>query len=415
MKRYLAGLAALALFASAAQQSIPRRDAPSEASLFTAIPTMESGLADITGLAFRHPVPYGVINKEQLRRYLDGRIRESTKDEEVRAEELVLKLLGLVPQDFDLRQNTIDLLTEQAAAFYDYNKKKLFILEGAEAGADEQVALVHELAHALADQHFHLDKYIHDGLASDDASTARQAVMEGQASWLMAAYVSKRGGGPGEVPESILDLMANSMATSSEDYPVFSKAPPYIRESLVFPYSQGMKFQDAVFRKLGKQSFEKVFRTPPVSTQQVMHPDKYLDHTVPQIPPPPPIPDARRFRKLAEGTLGELDLRILLSQFVGKEPGEATAAHLKGASYQLAEHKHNRFPVIAFASTWDSPQSAQRYLDLYRRVLRGKWKAVELKTDSPSRLEGHGDTGDFSAWLDGATVNQLEGWQSPLH
>src|SRR5262249_3536098 len=140
-------------------------------ALFSEIGAMQQGLTEITGLRFRHPVPYAVINKDQLRRYLEQKVKDTIKPEDLRAEELTLKLLGLVPQDFDLKKNTVDLLTEQAAAFYDYNKKKLFILEdGSGAGADEELALVHELAHALADQHFPLAKYITEGLRSDDAA-----------------------------------------------------------------------------------------------------------------------------------------------------------------------------------------------------------------------------------------------------
>ena len=183
MKRLLAGLLGTALFLGAA-----------EWPLFSEIGTIEAGLSEITGLAFTRHVPYATINKEQLRRYLEDRIKE-IKPADIRAEELTLKLLGLIPPDFDLRQNTVDLLTEQAAAFYDYNKRKLFVLEGTGTGAEDRMALVHELAHALADQHFPLRKYIREGMQSDDASSARLAVMEGQASWLMTAYLSKLSGG----------------------------------------------------------------------------------------------------------------------------------------------------------------------------------------------------------------------------
>src|ERR1700680_3042900 len=145
-------------------------------SLFSEIPSRQEGLSSIPGLAFTHHVPYALMTKDQLRRDFEQRIKASIKPSDLHAEELTLKLLGLVPADFDLRQNTIDLLTEQAAAFYDYNKKKLFVLEESGNGDEERIALVRKLAHALADQHFHLAKYVHEGLQSDDGSTARMAV-----------------------------------------------------------------------------------------------------------------------------------------------------------------------------------------------------------------------------------------------
>jgi hypothetical protein len=399
MKRFLLVLLAALLLRAAAD----------ERPLFSEIGAMEESLSQITGLRFVHEVPYGVINKDQLRRFLEERIKKAIKPADLRAEELTLKMLGLIPQDFDLRQNTVELLTEQAAAFYDYNKKRLFILEGSGAGPDERIALVHELAHALADQHFHLGKYIHEGARSDDGSTARLAVMEGQATWLMTAYMSKQAGGPAEAPDKMLELMTSSITSSAGQYPVFSKAPLYIRESLVFPYTQGMLFQNVLYRKLGRDSFSEVFRHAPVSTQQILHPDAYLAHRMPRNPDPPPVPGKRQFRKLADGSLGELDYRVLLSQYAGQEEGSGAAAHLAGSSYQLLEHKHAKYPVLAFASTWDSEDAARKYVALYRRVMQGKWKTIVWESETASRLEGRGDSGRFQLWIEGNTAKQIEG------
>jgi hypothetical protein len=383
--------------------------------LFSEIGTIEKGLSEITGLAFTRRVPYTTINKEQLRRYLEGRIKESVKPADLRAEELTLKLLGLIPPDFDLRQNTVDLLTEQAAAFYDYNQRKLFVLEGSGVGAEERMALVHELAHALADQHFPLRKYIREGLQSDDGSSARLAVMEGQASWLMTAYLSKLSGGQAEVPDAVLKLMTSTIEDSAGQYPTFSKAPPYIRDSLTFPYTDGMLFQNAVFKSLGRQAFSEVFQHPPASTQQILHPDRYLSHQTTTNPNPPVPPAPRDLRKLADGSLGEFDFRVLLSQYISKDEGETAATHLAGGSYALFEYKRDKFPLLAFASTWDSEQAAEKYLALYRRVLQGKWKKLEVTSETVTGIAGHGDTGYFRTWKDGASVYHLEGLKSPVH
>ena len=403
MKRLLACLLLTAVLLGAA-----------EWPLFSEIGAIEQGLSEITGLRFTRHVPYALINKEQLRRYLEDRIKE-IKPADIRAEELTLKLLGLIPPDFDLRQNTVDLLTEQAAAFYDYNKRKLFVLEGSDAGSEERMVLVHELAHALADQHFPLRKYIREGSESDDGSTARLAVMEGQATWLMAAYLSKLGGGPAEVPDAVLQLMTNPTDSTPEQYPVFSQAPPYIRDSLVFPYNEGMLFQNAVFKKLGREAFAEVFRHPPVSTQQILHPDRYLAHSAPGMPDPPAVPEHRQVRELGDGTLGEFDFRVLLSQYTTKEEGEQAATHLTGGSYELYEYKHGKLPVLALTSAWDSEESAGRYLKLYGQVLKGKWKKLDIASQSATEITGHGDSGYFRIWKDGARVYQLEGLKSPVH
>jgi hypothetical protein len=389
--------------------------------LFANIGHIKEGLSAITGLKFKRDVPYALIGKDELHRYLEKRLHETMKPEDARAEELTLKMLGLVPSDFDLRKNTLDLLTEQAAAFYDYNAKKLFVLEGSSGGAgatdsaEERVALVHELAHALADQHFHLAKYIREGMRSDDSATARQAVMEGQATWLMAAYIAREGGGKPEVPEAVLELMKKSIeGSAAQQYPVFSKAPLYIRESLVFPYAEGLAFQDAVFRKMGREAFSEVFVRAPGSSGQILHPERYIGHGGAVIPNPPALPESREFHKLADGTLGELDFRVLLSQYTNAEEGQALAEHLAGGSYELFGHKREKFPVLGVASSWDSPESARKYFDKYRQVMQGKWKKTEIGKETPALVEGHGDSGYFRVWIEGETVNQIEGWKTPI-
>ena len=89
--------------------------------------------------------------------------------------------------------------------------------------------------------------------------------------------------------------------------------------------------------------------------------------------------------------------------------------NLRDRLYELLEHKRNKSPVLAFASTWDTEESAQKFFGLYRRVLKGKWKVIEVTSDAPSSVEGRGDSGYFRVWVSGATVNHIEGAESPVH
>src|SRR5919202_1121829 len=134
-------------------------------AVFSQIDSIVKSISEITGLPEKHPVRYGRMSKRQLRQFLYKRIKKSLKPEEIYADELALKMFGFVPQDFDLRKSTLDLLTEQAAAFYDYDEKKLFLMEDSSVIGDT-VTLAHELTHALADQHFHLNNFMDDTPAS---------------------------------------------------------------------------------------------------------------------------------------------------------------------------------------------------------------------------------------------------------
>ena len=87
---------------------------------------------------------------------------------------------------------------------------------------------------------------------------------------------------------------------------------------------------------------------------------------------------------------------------------------LAGGSYELFEQKREKFPLLGVASRWDSPESARNYFEQYRQVMQGKWKKLEIASETPNRVEGHGDSGYFRVWIDGATVNQIEGWNMPI-
>ena len=368
-------------------------------------------LSDITGWKVQRTVPAEILSKDNFRKMVEEGVKDAEGNKETHAAEVVLKMFGLVPHDFNLARESGDLLAEQAAAFYDYKKKRLFVLDSTKNDNEQIIALAHELAHALADQQHPLRKFISDA-DGDEQSTARQSVIEGQATWLSWAYLSKKAGGRGEVPRRLLDSLAEGAGASGDDFPVFSQAPLYIRESLTFPYTEGMRFQDAVYRELGPAAFERVFRDPPRSTQHIMHPKTYLQGRMPTSPVLPHLEDARGYRTLADGDVGEFDYGVLLRQYIGETEGREAAAHWRGGVYRLYEHKQGKYPVLAHSSEWDSPEAARTFFDLYQRVLRAKWKKLEIATSAPGRVTGLGDNGRFSLRLDGAIVHSIEGIQS---
>jgi hypothetical protein len=401
--------------------------AQTSSSVFQQVDEMVTSLSEITGWKVFKKVPAKMLGKEAFRTYVEKRMKETSTPEQLRAEELTLKMFGFIPQDFDLAKETVDLVSEQAAAFYDYNKKRLFIVDSTAEGPEQRIALVHELAHALADQHHPLGKYLRKGSPDDDASTARQAVMEGQATWLTWAYVTKLNGGKAEVPSAMIDQLTKTTSSDSNEFPVFSKAPLYLRESLVFPYNEGLKFEDAVYHKLGRQGFDSVFERAPLSTQQILHPQTYFENTKPVDLKPPSQEtlfgkQKRQFRGLAEGSLGELDFSLLLRQYVSEKEGVAAASHWRGGAFKLYENKRDKRPVLSFVSDWDSPGAARRFFELYQRVMKGKWKRFKIvSTESmgaSSGVVGHGDSGKFRLSVSGVKVECVEGmpetWEFPI-
>ena len=218
LKTLIAALIALTLVAVAAAQS--GVDISQAREIFSEIDSIMQGLHDITGFRVKHRVPAEIITRDKVKEFIEKRMKEASSPEEIRVEELTLKKFGLAPPDFNLAKNTVDLLTEQAAAFYDFHRKRMFITDWTPS-ATREPALVHELAHALADQNVNLEKFIKQGQKSDDGSLARLAVMEGQASWLMAEYLARKAGQSLANSPAMLETMAHTIESGAGEFPVF--------------------------------------------------------------------------------------------------------------------------------------------------------------------------------------------------
>lgn len=407
MKRLIAILALAALLAVTGYA----QETPSGVSN-ERIDHIVSELSEITGLAKRREVRHSTISRDELKSFLEKRIREEVKPEEIRIEEQLLRKLGFVPPEFDLRQTTIDLYTEQAAAFYDFESKKLVLLEGNDA-AMEEAALAHELAHALADQHFRLSRFLDRAGKNDDGALARMAVMEGQATWLMAELLVRQAGQSLFKAPEMAELMSRMVAASSGQFPVLDNAPLYIRESLLFPYTSGMKLQNAVVQKRGKAGFAEVFRNPPDTTRQVLHPETYLN---PERVLPPTLPRLvrqGRYRTAAEGTIGEFDYAVLISQYVGEEAVRGVAPSWRAGLYRYLEHKREEGAVLLQATRWADAEKAGEFLRSYRSILEGKWETFEVDAETADRIAGRGDDGYFVVWRDGTQVLSAEGMSGP--
>ncbi|HWE52808.1 MAG TPA: hypothetical protein VG273_23645 [Bryobacteraceae bacterium] len=407
---------ALAVFLTGAWQAVPESGPAAKLAAPNAaeINGVLKELSAVTGFRIRHELPFALISREQVNAYIKDQIKRSVKPDDIRAQETTLKKLGFVPPDFDLKQTTIDLLTEQAAAFYDFRRKKLFISNWAAVNMRD-TAVIHELAHALADQTFSIQKFLGKADDNSEASMAREAVVEGQASWLMLEVDARRNGRTMADPDVAHALLDTDSDTTDNQYPVFNRAPLYLRKTMLFPYDAGEKFQEAVFQRDGKAGFAKVFQDPPSSTAQIDDPARYFNHEVftsPKLPPP-----AKHARPYVTGSLGELETRILLQQYVDAGTARALAPDLKGSSYRLDKTKGQKDKeprvTLTYASEWRDDVAATLYFDAYRKVLTGKWKNVDVKNQSPDLFEGKSEDGYFKVIRDGVRVLSQEDFENP--
>lgn len=371
-------------------------------------------LSKITGWKIRKPVPRDTMTRDALKAYFEKRMGEMVDPEDVRIEELTLRRFGLVPRDFNLKESTLELMTEQAAAFYDYKKDRMVMLDG-QGSLMQGIALVHELAHALADQQVDLDQYIRKSNQSDDAVLARQAVMEGQATWLMSEFMARKAGMSLRTSQGLVDMMGRMAGAGAGQFPVFDQSPLYMRESLLFPYAEGLKFQQAVVVKLGDAGFTMVFTTPPQTTQEILHPERYLERIASKrVQPDVTLPQpeggknwSKGWKALSDGTAGEFDHQMLLRLYA--KESEAVAAEWVAGRYDLYEEKKTGRVLLRYASVWSSNEAAAKFFAAYRSVMEGKSEGCAFTGETAGKLAGSNSDGRFVVKLAGAVVTSLEG------
>ncbi len=357
-------------------------------------------LSAISGFKIKHSVSFRLISRAEAGRYFAERLQQNLRPKQVRAEELTLKKFGFVPPGFDLSKETATLMTEQATAFYDYHTRQLYIADWTPSNLRE-TALLHELAHALADQNVSIGHYLHSVAKDSEAASAREAVVEGQATLLAAEVEYKRHGVP-----------ADNTASPDTAYPEFDRAPLYFRETLLFPYLRGAQFMREVFAREGQAAWRYVFEQPPQSTLQILQVQSYFDHEPPSHPALPAKPGGLKPKALVEGTLGALEHKVLIQQFDSLATAEALATAWRGGRFRLLESGGRT--MLLYASAWATAAAAARFFTAYEKVLRGKSKTLRIDTQTETHLSGLADDGYFDLTRTGPTVTSRQGWPAPF-
>ena len=286
MRRWLILVCAIVLLAAgvSAQQvkppaSLPPPTTAPTAEFLRAADEVLGEMSELLSLPVKWPLKKSVRSREEIRAYVVQRMKEDREPDKRYADQKALEKFGLIPKDFPLDAFLVELLTEQVAGLYDPKAHEFFIADWIPSG-DQRVVMAHELTHALHDQHFNLDSWADAAKPNDDAVSARQAVLEGAAVAAMFDYNLR---GTGMSIRGMRSFNPALLVGGSEDSPELAKAPPFIRDSLLFPYIEGTAFAQQVLQAgSGWSDFNRVFQNPPASTQQVMHPELYLQGIQPK-------------------------------------------------------------------------------------------------------------------------------------
>jgi hypothetical protein len=357
---------------------------PQEAKeLFRSIDEILKFSSEDTGLPIKHKVKRKLISRDEVVAYLTKHMSDDEDAQRLRRSELVLKKFGLLPREFDLQKFLVALLREQVAGFYEPKSKTVNLLDWVDAEQQKPV-LAHELTHALQDQSFGLEKWMKDqdlttkkdptatDIEADEISTARQAVVEGQAMVTLIDYtlapMNKSLLNSPEVAEALKQGMLVGTADSIE----FHNAPIFLKEALTFPYRYGLDFEAALMKVSKQKAFINVFKDPPKTTRQIMEPETYLSG---ERIEPMKLPDFaavfKDYERFDIGAMGEFDVAILVDQYAGVEASHRMYPHWRGGYYYAAKRKDDQNAPLGlfYASRWSNSENAQKFAAIYAQSL----------------------------------------------
>jgi hypothetical protein len=352
-------------------------------------------MSEITGLKLLTPLKKSLRSREEIRAYVIKQMNEEKKPAERYADARTAEAFGLLPKGFDLDTFMVNVLTEQVEGLYDPKAQEFYIADWSPP-SDQRMVMAHELTHALEDQHFHIEAWSRAARPNEDAELARDAVLEGSA---MAAMVDYLMAGTGRSLKDLPEFDPSMLLGQLESTPTLSKAPPFLKDALIFPYISGLNFSAAVLKNSGWPALAGVFEKPPISTQQILHPAAYKSGKTPSNVSLPSLDKmlGKVWTKLDENIIGEFGWMEVLKQFLDDDRAKPLAAAWDGDRYATYEQKETKKLLLATRLNLDSEDHAARFFGQYSEALEKKHSQRSNLLRRPNFFQF--DTPDGGAFL----------------
>ena len=355
----------LALFALAcADKTAVEYDGPYRAEVLRAIPQLE----EATGLKFTSSPKLEERDRDAVREFLELQFAEQLTPLELAGTEAAYKRFGMLPDTMDLRAFLLDLLTEQVAGYYDPATRVLYVVKD---GPPEIISITisHELVHALQHMHFPLDT-TRMLKGDNDRQVALQSMVEGQAVYEQMSIMLGGSDFGMRLPGG-WDSIREQIRSAQASMPKFASAPTLLQETLLFPYISGAEFTRQ-FKRARPGAVP--YTPPPSSTEQILHPEKYLD-SLPDLPTRVALGAPRAAQLIHEDNLGEFETRLFLYEHLRDVGGAASgAAGWDGDRYQLVETAGGT--GIVWLTVWDDAVEAAEFRDRMERMVERRYGAA---------------------------------------
>jgi hypothetical protein len=337
---------------------------------------------DVRGRRFEGSVPASEIDGPALRKFLQVKLSESfpaPPEETLRS----LAVLGLIDRTPDLIDRLLDFYASQVIAFYDPEPRRFFVVRGAPqealegmGGGDlsERLLFSHELTHALQDQSLRLDRRFKSLRDDGDRALALQCLLEGEATLVMVRVALKDLPGAEEAAEEALAPLLSAGALEQANAP--KNLPPFFVEQLFFPYVEGTSYVRRAVARGGWKEVDRLWTDPPLSTADILHPDRRIVPAGDLLPSDPAKLAPPRTRFLYSDTVGEWAIRFLLKRSIPEEEASAAADGWRGdrLAFYLAGDDYSYLWRIRF----DSSASAGEFASALEKARRGRPNAPRI-------------------------------------
>ncbi|HMJ12943.1 MAG TPA: hypothetical protein VK524_16085 [Polyangiaceae bacterium] len=340
------------------------RTAPSAAD--TEVQRALEQVAVVRELAVRGSVNAEILAQAAMVQRVREQLDREVPKPAIEASTDMLFGFGIVRHDFDLKQSLLDLMTTQLAGFYDPVTTTMYMSLNLE-GPEREATLSHELVHALQDQHYDLRGLIAYREDASDAQTALHALAEGDATSAMMDYMLRgRGLRATDVPTDGILMQAESVMAADAKA---AAVPGIIKRSVIASYADGLPFVHWARRRGGWQAVDAAWKSPPLTTEQLLHPEKYAARE-PPLAVPVPLPSPSGPTRLGfRDVQGEQALRLLLEEWMPMKAARDAAAGWGGD--RLAVYSDGTQTAVAWHIRYDDAASAERgLLAVARGILR---------------------------------------------
>lgn len=361
----------------------PTQEAPTVASIGVSADVVAARRIEALGpvvsqlreLPKQQEVALNFLTDEQVASYLRGMLADSQRRAFVERQQALLAALDLVPDAEDALPPAVIARAGHVISFYDAREGQIFVSREGRDSQSPDISLIHQYAHAITDQHF--DHVSFANRAPDaDAVRARDALIEGDAVTVLALHSF---GGVGQA--NLDELAAHLSQAELTDYEGY-RTSRAMSDLLLFPYREGAQFVGALLQQGWWPAVNAAYLDPPVSTEQVLHPEKYIG-TPRDRPRTVRLPDLSEelgdgWRLVERDVVGELVLRAHIDQYhPDTEEAVAAAAGWDGDLAVLWQDSDDR-EVLALRILWDTVEEADEFTRIYATVIDRRLRGARV-------------------------------------